>query len=534
MRIETEVLARRIGGEKASDIHSVVGGSFGRMEGRRAAVAVAVLALLWVGACSRVTPGPQTLRIAYQHELVTLDPFGHDDAVTRSVLGAVYEPLVRVGDMLEVEPCLAKRWETRDDLTWRFTLRSGVFFHDGSPMRVEDVVRSVEHAAGAPGSRVATYLTSIENVASIPDEPGVVEIRTRYPAPLLLTRLALVPIVPQAALEDPSHPMGTGPYRWLAGSLKGPVRLRVWERYWGPAPVARDVVAELIPSESMTLERVLSGRVDIVAEISENLLPPGGLGAEWKIVRFPPLATTFLGCNVLHPPLDDPRVRTAIDLAIDRKELARVAASRRVQPALGLVPQSVVGSMPVEEPARSDPEMARDLIEEAGYAGGVTLRLEHAGVWPPVVDFIRSALADVGMTVKPELESYERFYKRVLGQQCELYLFGWSFPFGDASDLLDALVHSRDPVRRLGLQNGSGYSDTEVDRWIEAAGREPRSTLRQDLIRRALARVERDRPYIPLYHRVRLALVRNGYELKPFGTGWLSPQCIVRVSPEDQ
>ncbi len=502
------------------------------MKGKRAAIAVVLTALLLAEACSRSTPAPSILRISYQHELVTLDPFGHDDAVTRSILGAVYEPLVRVGDMLEVEPCLAQRWETRDDLTWRFTLRSGVFFHDGSPMRVEDVVRSVQHAAGAPGSRVATYLTAIQKVEAVPDEPGVVEISTRYPAPLLLTRLALVPIVSRAALRDPSHPMGTGPYRWLAGSLDGPVRLRAWEHYWGPAPAADDVVAELTPDESLTLERVLSGRIDVMAEISENLLPPGGLGAEWKIVRFPPLATTFLGCNVLSPPLNDPRVRMAIDLAIDRRKLARVAASKRVQPALGLVPQSVVGSMPVEKPSRCDPERARALLEKAGYAGGVTLRLEHAGVWPPVVDFISSALKDVGITVKPDLESYDSFYKRALDRQCELYLFGWSFPFGDASDLLDALVHSRDPERRLGLQNGSGYSDKEVDRWIEAADREPRSTLRQDLIQRALARVERDRPYIPLYHRVRLALVRRGYDLKPFGTGWLSPQCIVRTPSE--
>lgn len=490
----------------------------------------AVLVLLIVGA--GCTPAPQqgtVLRIGYQHELVTLNPFAHDDAVTRSVLGGIYEPLVRIGPMLDVEPCLAERWETPDDLTWRFRLRQGVRFHDGSAVTARAVVRSLRHAVEAADSAVATYLTAIQEVREVPGEPGTVEIRTRYPAPLLLTRLSLVAVVPASVLSDPGQPVGTGPYVWEDGSLAGPVRLRAWEHYWGPAPLADEVVVRLVPDEKELAARVLRGEVDVAAEFSTSSLPGGSPGAGWKLVPYPPLATTILACNVRRPPLDDPRVREAIDLAIDRQALARAAGHNRVEPAYGLVPQGVVGSIPIEDIPQPDPVRAKELLAEAGHPDGVEVELAHAGVWAPAVAYLKDALGRVGIRLTVRQDAYDQFYKRILDGDCSLYIFGWTFPFGDASDLLDGLVHTRDPERKLGLQNGSGYSAPEVDRLIERAGRETSTALRQDAIRKVLARLAADRPYIPLYHRVREAAVREGLALQPFGGAWLSPQCVVRA-----
>ncbi len=498
---------------------------------RRAAGLVVLLLLMLGVGCAPSREQRTLLRIGYQHELVTLDPFGHDDAVTRAVLGAIYEPLVRIGPMLDVEPCLAERWETIDDLTWRFRLRQGVRFHDGSEVTATNVVDSLRHALEAADSAVATYLTAVQEVREVAGEPGTVEVRTRYPAPLLLARLSLVAVTPKSVLADPGRPVGTGPYVWVDGTSTGPVRLRVWEHYWGPAPFADDVVANLIPEEEELARRVVRGELDVAAEISASSLPGGTPGPGWKLVPYPPLATTILACNVRRPPLDDPRVREAIDLAIDRRELARAAGPNRVEPAYGLVPQGVVGSVPIESIPQPDPVRAKELLAAAGYPDGVEVELAHAGVWGPAVSYLEEALGRVGIRLRVRQQPYDEFYQRILNGECSLYIFGWTFPFGDASDLLEGLVHTRVPGRRLGLQNGSGYSDPEVDRLIEQAAREPGTALRQDAIRKVLARLAADRPYIPLYHRVRLAAVREELTLRPFGGAWLSPQCVVAAQP---
>ncbi len=494
---------------------------------RRIAALALAIGAAGVLACVQPRDTRTSIRIAYKHPLVTLDPYGHDDFVTRAVLGAVYEPLVRVDSTLAVMPCLAERWETPDDLSWRLTIRRNVTFQDGSPLRAEDVVQSLRHAMTAPNSRVATYLSGIVSVGLAEEAPDTVVIRTREPKPLLLTRLALVPVVPRRVLENAVAPVGTGPYRWVSGSASGPIQLERWEGYWGPAPAADSVTVDFVPEVKRLVELVEAGALDAVAEISASAVPPRGFGPAWRVVQFPAAVTAILGCNVLMPPLDDVRVREAIDLAIDREALVREAGLHRAEPAVGLVPQSVVGALPAKGPRGSDPERARALLAEAGWSGGVDLTLEHSGLPGSVIEVLGRQLARAGIRVTPVCRPWETFYRRLLDRQCQLAVFGWEFPFGDASDLLDALVHSRDPARHLGLQNGSGYANPEVDRWIEAADREPRTLARRDLIHRALRQVRTDRPLIPLYHRSRIALVRRPFDIQPWGTGQVSPQCVV-------
>ena len=113
-------------------------------------------------------------------------------------------------------------------------------------------------------------------------------------------------------------------------------------------------------------------------------------------------------------------------------------------------------------------------------------------------------------------------YQRVLAGDCSLYFFGWTFPFGDASDLLDALVHTRDPEGRLGLQNGSGFSDPEVDRWIEQAGRETNAALRQDAICNGSSRNTAGLAW--------MLIARHHFAVSSAGRKFLSTQTSVRRS----
>jgi ABC-type oligopeptide transport system substrate-binding subunit len=159
-------------------------------------------------------------------------------------------------------------------------------------------------------------------------------------------------------------------------------------------------------------------------------------------------------------------------------------------------------------------------------APGHELELVFSAIYRPVVDFLVASLAEVGFRVVLREVPFETFYRRIEEGGNQLYLFGWNFGFADASDFLDAVAHSRDRERRLGLLNGSRYASLEVDRWIEEAAREPRETQRLELLRNALAQVQSERCYLPLFYHSRFALVRSPFSLEETGRAWVVPQAI--------
>jgi peptide/nickel transport system substrate-binding protein len=457
--------------------------------------------------------------------MVSLDPHAHDDSVTGSVLSGVYECLVSLSPGRTVQPALARRWTTPDDLTWRFWLTPDVLFHDGSPLTAEEVVASVRRARFSAGSALATYLEAVEEVRIVPGDEAVVEIVTSAPFPLLLTRLAMVAIVPRQF--EPTSPVGTGPYRWVAGSAKGPILLRRWERYWGSPPTADDVSIRFLADEDALENQVRAQGLDVVSMSSQDFIRTHTITHPWRLIGLPSAATTILGLNLTMPPMDDPRVREAVDLAIDRRALVALAfAGGGAEPAGCLAPATVFGHMPGPPPTAADRVAARRLLDAAGVARGHELELVFSAIYQPVVDFLVASLEEVGFRVVSREVPFETFYRRIEEGGNQLYLFGWNFGFADASDFLDAVAHSRDRERRLGLLNGSRYASLEVDRWIEEAAREPRETQRLELLRNALAQVQSERCYLPLFYHSRFALVRSPFSLEETGRAWVVPQAI--------
>ena len=128
--------------------------------------------------------------------------------------------------------------------------------------------------------------------------------------------------------------------------------------------------------------------------------------------------------------------------------------------------------------------------------------------------------------------SYELAYRRMMGADTELFTFGWNFRLADPADFLDSMVHSRDAQRRLGLQNGSGYASADVDARIEWYPREPDEARRLALVQPDLPDLGEDRPYLPLYHHTRFALVRRPFLLGLRAGLWALPQEI-RVEAAD-
>jgi peptide/nickel transport system substrate-binding protein len=469
---------------------------------------VVVVSALALG-CAQAPP-VRSLRMVYPHELVTMDPHAHGDAVTGLVLSAVYESLVRFEPGQPVKPGLADRWTTPDESTWRIHVRDGVRFHDGSTLEPEDVVASIERARA---SRILGHqLDEIERVQILEGDERTIEITTGKPAPLLLTRFESVAIVPRGF--NTANPIGTGPYRWRVGSVQGPVVLERWGDYWARAPDFDEITIQFVSVHEELAELLHNQKLDVVASVTVSYVKDHEPAQSWRVVALPTVATTYLGINVTRPPLDDLQVREAIDSLIDRPKLVTKAYPPGLAtPATSLVSPEVFGYSPAHRRHGPDLDRARQLLSEAGIAPGTRLKLDHqernASVIGPLVD----SMAEVGIEIEPQLHQYEPFYRRIEAAENELFLFSWNFNIADASPFLDAIIHSRDPLRGLGSFNGAAVGDPKLDRLIEEAAHETRSEARLELLQLVLADVSAVHAYLPLFQPAALALVRDPFDV---------------------
>ncbi len=468
-----------------------------------------VVVVILASACAQAPP-VKSLRMAYPHELVTMDPHAHGDAVTTLVLSALYETLVRCEPGQPVKPGLADSWTTPDEFTWRIHVRDGVRFHDGSKLTPEDVVSSIERARA---SRVLGHqLDEIERVELLEGDERTIEITTARPAPLLLTRFESVAIVPRDF--NPANPVGTGPYKWRVGSIQGPVVLERWDDYWARAPDFDEVTIQFVSVREELAELLHNQKLDVVASVTSSYVKDHEAVQSWRVVALPAVATTYLGINVTRPPLDDLRVREAIDDVIDRSKLvAEIYSSGLATPATSLVSPEVFGFSPAHRRHGGDLDRARGLLADARFAPGTRLKLDYQERYESVVGPLVDSMAEVGIEIEPQLHQYESYYHRLETAENELFLFSWNFNIADASPFLDAVVHSREPLRGLGSFNAAAVSDPELDRLIEEAAHETRSETRLELLQLVLAEVGAVHAYLPLFQPAVLSLVQEPFDI---------------------
>ena len=471
------------------------------------------------------SPPPERARLAYQHELVTLDPHNHNDSTTGTLLSAIYDPLVALDPEAGPQPRVAVSWDNPSPTLWRFRLRPGVLFHDGRPVSADDVVATFKRVRFDIGLTVATYMDIVEEVRQVEGDSLVVEVLTLAPTPLLLHRIGMVAIAPQ--FFDPQRPIGTGPYRWDSGRERGPIVLKRWDRYWGvPAPMA-EIEVTFVPVGERLEAALRESRLDVMSGVTLDYLRTRPLPRGWDVVEIPTLGTTMLGINVTKPLLVDPRVREAIELAIDPEAMTKHAFPERGgSAAWTFLPARVFGTDPAQRRQPPDRERARRLLAEAGVPPGSRFSLLVLAIDQRAVQELVAQLAAVGIVAEPTQASYELSYRRMMEADTELFAFGWNFRIADPSDFLDSMVHSRTTERRLGLQNGSGYANPAVDAAIEALSQEADPARRLRLLAEVMAAIGRDRPYLPLYHHARFALVRRTFSLGLRAGLWALPQEI--------
>lgn len=443
------------------------------------------------------------LRVVHRGWPLTLSPHLKSEVVTVSVQSNIFESLVALTPEMELRPQLAESWECPDELTWIFRIRNGVRFHNGSELTSEDVVYSLERARCHPSSSLQANFTEVANISAA--GKLTIAITTRRPCPSLPSKLTNVFIVPQKALEElgvakdslfSANPIGTGPYRFSKWNAGGPLEFKYWDGYWGERPRFRTLDIWGRWRLDSALAMLGQGGADIVtqieAESAESLKAAAHPG--FRIVSRPGLMMRYLGFNCLRRPFHDRRVRKAVALAIDRREIADSAYGGFAVPANQLVPPGVFGYDPELPPLACDPRQARLLLQQAGHPEGITATLVLPDARLGLGRLLQKQLIRSGIDLRLQALGREEFFKAV--DTASLFLMGASNLSNEAGDLFEDAIHTK--TGGYGTTNRGGYSNTGVDTMIERATRLSDPEERLKLLQRIMATAMDDMPRVPL------------------------------------
>jgi oligopeptide transport system substrate-binding protein len=469
-----------------------------------------------------------TLRIGLAADPQTLDPRFLVDEEGELIVGAVFEPLVRLTPAGQPVPGAASAWEVSEDATtFTLTLREATF-HDGTAVTAADVKRTFDRIADGvedPPSFLAYLLEPIEGfdeaqtVGDGLDGVEVLDTRTvritlREPQPRFLHTLADPSLVPTPGLadEDPQgfaeRPVGNGPFA-LASTPEpgGFVRLtRVGDHH--RAPLLDEVVLQLYPDDPAR-DRQWDDLVDGLLQVAD--VGPSHLddavrefgvsedGFTGPGLLDGPTATVYmLGFDTTAEPFDDPLVRRAISQSIDRERLADEVLGGTRRAADRIVPEGIPGSQPgVCDHCRTDPEGAAALLADASVELPDTLTFTHnrgsihAAIAARVAEDVSAAL-DVEVTVQP-MDLHE-FVPAVSGGDAPWFRLGWETNLPDPGAYLDPLFHSRN----LGLDNLTGYADRETDELLDVGRTAEDLEVAHDAYQAAEQRILEAVPVAPL------------------------------------
>lgn len=494
-----------------------------KIERKMAATALFV-ALSAVG----VVASAQTVRIANQGDALSMDPHSLNETLQLSVTGNVYEPLVGRNKDLSLTPMLATSWKQTSPNVWRFELRKGVQFHDGTPFTADDVVFSLARTQ-VEGSDMKSYTNDFKEVRKI--DSHTVEIETKTPFPILPdvlslvyimskkwceTNQATVPVDRRKGVENTASfkANGTGPFRVRE---RQPNVRTVFTRngsYWGKIEGnVTEVVFTPIGNDATRVAALLSGEVDVMEPVPVQDIDRVNSSANTRAITGPELRTIFLGMDqkrdeLLYSnvkgknPFKDKRVRQAFYQAIDIKGIKKTVMRGASNPSAQLVGPGINGFQPEMKRLPYDVEAAKKLMAEAGYPNGFEVsmncpndRYVNDG---RICQTVAANLSRINVKINLQAETKGTYFPKVLRRDTSFYMLGWTPATYDAHNAMNAIMRCVDD-KGAGQFNLGAYCNPKVDELTLKVQAETDKNKRNAYIKEAFDLHAADVGHIPLH-----------------------------------
>ncbi len=502
-------------------------------------------AMIWLSGFTQPEATADELRIGLLAEPTSIDPHFHNLTPNDSALSHIYERLVAVNEKGEFMPGLAESWSQPDDKTWRFKLRGGVQWHDGQPFTADDVVFTFERAANVPNSP-SSYASAVKGRTVRKVDDFTIDIVTAMPDPLMLNNVSRVMIISRARgkgvktedFDSGRAAIGTGPFKFAEFVPDQKLVVVRNDGYWGEKPRWDKVTLQQIANDQARVTALQTGDVDMIEDVPTASLAKLKEDPKMEVTQAVTQrviylhldqfrdSTTFVTAKDGTPianPLKDKRVRLALSKAINRDAIvARVMGGAAIPAGQFLAP-GFFGTIPALKPPAYDPEAARKLLAEAGFPAGFKMTIHTpSGRYTNDVK-VAEALAqmfqrigiDASVEALPPAEFFARASSGDKGRpEFSVILAGRSSGTGEASDSLNALVHTVNAATGAGAANRGRYSNANVDTLIEAAQSTIDTAQRAELLSQASVLAISETAIVPIYYPVQTWAMKKGLSYK--------------------
>ncbi len=474
-----------------------------------AALVAAAVATSSLGARSTRGAAPaNTVIVAQSVDPTTMDPQNQRETPTFNVLTHIYDPLIMrdTKNPKRFDGVLAKSWTRLSPTAFRFHLRSGVKFSDGSAFNANTVKYNIDRIMGTlPGEKnpplSAFQYTSINGVHVI--NPTTVDIGTKAPDPLLLPRLSALLMIPTGSVDkDPNalaaKPVGTGPYTLVTWDRNNQVVMKAKNNYFRGKPKIANVIFKDMPDDASRLAALESGDVDVISNLPPDNVQEVKRTGKANVVSVPSARVTSVWLNTLDTPeLKKPAVRIALNYAVDVNTIITKVMSGYALRTATIVPPYFSGYSKSIKPYPYNPTKAKAMLKAAGYPNGFSLTLMVPRgrylLGEDIAQAVAGYLGKVGVNVKLDIVDFGVFAKATQTRQIPSAFFaGWGESFFSPIDEAQVAI-------QCGTAGFSWFCNKKVDALINKAATTLNQKKQDAVIVQFQKEIQKDPPFIYLF-----------------------------------
>lgn len=451
-------------------------------------VSISILTLAFlisIGGTSSTAAEKGVLKMGIGVDATILDP--HNYKATNDLLVAhlIFENLVTFDLNMKVVPVLAESWENLDETTWKFKLRKGIKFHDGTQFNAQAAKMNLERVKDAP--RGKPYFGMIEAVTA--EDDFTIVIKTDKPFAPFLKNLC----IPVGGMMSPksietygqeigSHPVGTGRFKLGEWRPKEKIVLVRNDDYWWEKAKLKEFIYLPIPEEGTRAMAFESGEIDVISDPLPHRIADFKANKKINVTTGPATRMVWLGFNTGDEVLKNVKLRQAIGYAINRDEIVQYVVEGLAINAQQIIPP-IIEEFKEKYNFEFDPQKAKKLLAEAGYPNGLELNL-----WTPegrylkdrqIAEAAQAQLAQIGIKANLRVMEWGAYLDALFRHEQQLYVIGWGFSTGDPDAALRGCFYSNSKFNFSNYQNPK--MDELLDKGVSTLDPQKRHAIYKDL-----------------------------------------------------